>query len=146
MQGQNCPSQGLLFPELMQLPVSDAVLLTDMLPDLQSLGFDVTSLGGGSFSLQGVPAGLDGLDPVALLTDMVASVRENGKSAHDELQHRMALTLARSASIPTGHVLSSKEMSALLDDLFATDIPNYTPDGKTVLAILPGDTIEKMFK
>ena len=146
MQGQNCPSQGLLFPELMQLPVSDAVLLTDMLPDLQSLGFDVTSLGGGSFSLQGVPAGLDGLDPVALLTDMVASVRENGKSAHDELQHRMALTLARSASIPTGQVLSSKEMSALLDDLFATDTPNYTPDGKTVLAILPGDTIEKMFK
>ncbi len=146
MKGQSSPSQGLLFPELMQLSVSDAVLLTDMSEELQSLGFDVTSLGGGSFSLQGVPAGLDGLDPVALLTDMVSSVRDNGKSAQDELQHRMALTLARSASIPTGQVLSAMEMSVLLDDLFATTTPNYTPDGKTVLAILPSDTIEKMFK
>ena len=146
MKGQNSPSQGLLFPELMQLSMSDAVLLSDMIPELQSLGFDVTPLGGGSFSLQGVPAGLDGLDPVALLTDMVDSVRESGKSIQDEMQHRMALTLARSASIPTGQVLSSKEMSVLLDDLFATDTPNYAPDGKVVLAILPSDTIEKLFK
>lgn len=146
MSEQQCPSQGLLFPELLQLSVSDAVLLSDMIPDLQSLGFEVTSLGGGSFSVQGVPAGIDGLDPVSLVTDIVASVRENGTSAHDELQHRIALTLARSAAIPAGQVLSVKEMSSLLDDLFATETPNYTPDGKTVLAILPSETIEKLFR
>lgn len=146
MEGQKSSSQGLLFPELLQLSVSDAVLLSDMSAELLTLGFDVTSLGGGSFSLQGVPAGLDGLDPVALLTDIVASVRGGGLSAQDEVQHRIALTMARSAAIPTGQVLSSKEMAVLLDDLFATDTPNYTPDGKTVLAILPSDTIEKLFR
>lgn len=146
MKSQQCPSQGLLFPELIQLPMSDAVVLTEMTAELQALGFDVTPLGGGSFSLQGVPAGLDGLDPVTLVTDMVANACDNGTSAKDEMQHRIALTLSRSAAIPTGQVLSSKEMSVLLDDLFATDTPNYTPDGKTVLAILPSDNIEKLFK
>lgn len=146
MEGQKSSSQGLLFPELLQLSVSDTVLLSDMSAELLTLGFDVTSLGGGSFSLQGIPAGLDGLDPVALLTDIVASVRGGGLSAQDEVQHRIALTMARSAAIPTGQVLSSKEMAVLLDDLFATDTPNYTPDGKTVLAILPSDTIEKLFR
>lgn len=146
MAGQPIPSQGLLFPELMQLSVSDAVLLDDMSAELHALGFDVTALGGGSFQLQGVPASVGGLNPVTLVTDMVSLVRECGRPAHEELQHRMALSLARSAAIPTGQVLSAREMEALLDDLFATDTPNYTPDGKTVLAILPIENIEKMFK
>lgn len=146
MGGQAVPSQGMLFPELIQLPASDAVLLGEMEEDFRTLGFDITSLGGGTFSLQGVPSGIDGLNPVTLVTEMVASVRESGRALHEDLQHRMALTLARSAAIPAGQVLSSCEMSALLDDLFATPTPNYTPDGKLVLSILPTENITKLFK
>lgn len=146
MAGQPTASQGLLFAELIQLPASDAILLDAMDKDLRALGFDLTSLGGGTFSLQGVPAGIEGLNPVNLVTEMVDSVRESGRSVRDELQHRMALTLARNAAIPAGQVLTSHEMSALLDNLFATETPNYSPDGKTVLAILPTENIAKLFK
>lgn len=146
MQGQSVPSQGLLFPELIQMSTSDAVLLGELEDDFRTLGFDVTSLGGGTFSLQGVPSGIDGLNPVKLVTEMVAAVKESSRTVHEDLQHRMALTLARNAAIPAGQVLTSQEMSALLDDLFATSTPNYTPDGKTVLAILPTDNITKLFK
>lgn len=146
MKGQAVPSQGMLFPELIQLPTSDAVLLDEMEDDFRTLGFDITSLGGGSFSLQGVPPGIDGLNPVTLITEMVASVRESSRALHEDLQHRMALTLARNASIPSGQVLSPSEMSTLLDDLFATPTPNYTPDGKLVLSILPTENITKLFK
>lgn len=146
MKDSVAPSQGLLFPELLQLPSSDAVILSEMNDELRSLGFDVTSLGGGSFSIQGIPAGLDGLNPVSLVSDMVASVREMGKPLKEDMQHRVALTMARSAAIPCGQVLTSKEMSSLLDDLFATDNPNYSPDGKKILAIFPQESIEKLFK
>lgn len=146
MEGQSVPSQGLLFPELIQMSTSDAVLLGELEDDFRTLGFDVTSLGGGTFSLQGVPSGIDGLNPVKLVTEMVAAVKESSRTVHEDLQHRMALTLARNAAIPAGQVLTSQEMSALLDDLFATSTPNYTPDGKTVLAILPTDNITKLFK
>lgn len=147
MEGQATPSQGMLFPEIIQLPMSDAAIMDGMMDNLRQLGFDMTSLGGGSFSLQGVPVGIDGLNPVTVVTDMVASMRETGRMPQgDEMQHRVALSLARNAAIPAGQVLSAPEMSHLLDDLFATDNPNYAPDGKTVLAILPCENIEKMFK
>lgn len=140
------PSQGLLFPDIIQLPASDAVILSDIIDELHSLGFDITSLGGGSFSLQGVPAGLGGLDPVSLVGEMLASVRDSGKSVKDDLHHHLALTLAKNAAIPVGQVLTETEMSGLVDDLFATDNPNYTPDGKTIVAVLPIENIEKLFK
>ena len=146
MSSQVAPSQGLLFPELVQLPSSDAVVLGEMEQDLRHLGFDLTPLGQGTYSLQGVPVGIDGMDPVKLVLEMVASVREMGRSAKEDMQHRVALTMARGAAIPTGQVLSSVEMSALLDDLFATDNPNYTPDGKKILAVLPQENIDKLFR
>lgn len=36
-------------------------------------------------------------------------------------------------------------MSNLVDNLFACPSPNYTPDGKTVLATIKEDDIEKSF-
>ncbi len=146
MKDQVSPSQGLLFPELLQMPASDAVVLSDITDELHSLGFDITSLGGGSFSLQGVPVGLDGLDPSALIADMVSSVRDSGKALKDDLHHRVAITLAKSSAIPNGQVLTQKEMSSLLDDLFAQDNPNFTPDGKSIIAVFPLENIEKLFK
>ena len=146
MGHQVAPSQGLLFPELIQLPSSDALVLSEMEDDLRYLGFDLTSLGQGSYSLLGVPAGIDGLDPVKLVTDMVTSVREMGKPAREDMQHRVALTMARGAAIPAGQALSGREMSALLDDLFATDNPNFAPDGKKILAVLPQENIDKLFR
>lgn len=146
MKGKTCASQGLLFPELIQLSTADALLLSEMTDELSALGFDVTSLGGGSFSINGVPAGIDGLDPVALLQEMVDNVKEKGTGMEDELHHRIALTLARNASIVVGQVLQHEEMDALIRDLFSCDTPNYTPDGKPVIVVLEQENIEKLFK
>ena len=51
-----------------------------------------------------------------------------------------------STDIVPGQVLTDEEMNRLVDDLFAVSTPNYTPDGKTVLAVLKEDDLEKMFK
>ena len=139
-------SQGLLFPDMIQLPASDALLLSEMLDDLAALGFDISPLGGGSFSINGVPAGIDGLSPVRLLQDMVDNVKEKGVGVEDELRHRIALTLARNAAIVVGQVLQPDEMDALICDLFAGEAPNHTPDGKPIVVVLEQQNIDKMFK
>lgn len=61
------------------------------------------------------------------------------------MQTILASTLARAAAIVYGQVLSNEEMSNLVDNLFACPSPNYTPDGKTVLATIKEDDIEKSF-
>ena len=66
LQGRNGVSQGLLFPELLQLTAAEDVMLQSLLPALLALGFDVTALGGGSWSVSAIPAGTEGLDAAAL--------------------------------------------------------------------------------
>ncbi len=146
MEGQTTASQGLLFPELLQLPASDAVLMDVIMDDLHNLGFDLSPLGGGAFSVLGIPPSLGGADPLTLLTDIVASVRDTGKSAKEDVQHRLALAMARHAALPVGEVLSKQQMDNLVNELFATNSPRITPDGKTILTIIPQDYIDKLFR
>ena len=61
------------------------------------------------------------------------------------MQHYIALSLARSAAIVPGQVLSNDEMEALVDDLFVCANPNQTPDGKVIVAILEQKELELLF-
>ena len=73
-------------------------------------------------------------------------MRELGSVAPDALRSRVALTLARAAAIPAGQVLSPQEMQDLVNKLFATQAPNFTPDGHPIIVIIQQDQIDKMFK
>ena len=140
------PSQHYLFPEVMELSPADAATFAAIEPQLQHLGFDVNDLGGGAISIIGYPAGLDGVDIQRLLVELLAAVADRGTLTAEQLFGKMALTLARAAAIPVGQVLSQTEMHDLVEQLFATTSPNYTPDGHLIVSVLPQDTIEKLFK
>lgn len=138
-------SQGVLFPEILQLPASEAAMLEGIMDDLSAVGFELTSLGGGCYAINGIPEGIEGLSPVELLRDMVHTAMEKGNDVKEEIQHLLALTLARASAIVYGQVLNNEEMGALVDNLFASPSPNYTPDGHVVLATIKEEEIEKLF-
>ena len=148
--------QKMLFPEVVQFPPSDIVVLQSLTPHLERLGFELTDLGGGSYALAAIPAGLDGLDPVKLVQDLVTSAKDTVAQSPDNqdtsltshlspLTSRLSLTLARSAAIPYGQVLSNDEMENLVNRLFACENVNYTPDGKPILTILAQQDIDSRF-
>lgn len=139
-------SQGVLFPDILQLPASESVILQNIMDDLSAIGFDLSNLGGGSYAINGIPCGIEGLNPIELLQNMVHTAIEKGSDVKDEIQQALALTLAKAASIVYGQVLSNEEMVKLVDSLFACPMPNYTPDGKTVLTVIPENEIERLFK
>lgn len=139
-------SQGVLFPEILQLPASEAALLDGIMPELFAIGFDLSNLGGGSYAINGIPSGVEGLNPVELVRNMVHTAMEKGNDVKEEIQHILALTLARASAIVYGQVLSNEEMVNLVDTLFACSAPNYTPDGKVVLTTIKEDELEKPFK
>lgn len=146
MVGKPGATQGLLFPEMVQVSLSDVPLVEEVQDELRALGFDFSSLGGGSFSVNGVPAGIDGLSPQQLFNDMISILRDTGQGIEEELHHRIALALARNAAIPSGQALSQAEMENLVASLFLSSSPNYGPDGKPIIAVLEHENIEKMFK
>lgn len=139
-------SQGVLFPEILQLPASEAAVLQGIMDDLSAVGFDLSDLGGGSYAINGIPSGIEGLSPVDLVRNMLHTAMEKGSDVKEEIQSILALTLARAAAIVYGQVLSNEEMVSLVDNLFACPSPNYTPDGKTVLTTIKEEDIERLFK
>lgn len=60
-------SQGMLFPDIVQFPLSEVAILQEIMEDLSFLGFELTDLGGGSYAINGVPAGIEGLNPIDLI-------------------------------------------------------------------------------
>lgn len=139
------PSQHLLFPDVVQFSASESAVLESMKGDLAMLGFDLSQLSGGTWSVEGIPAGMEGLDPRQLLLDLIATTTDRGSFPMDELHERMALALARNAAIPAGQVLSNDEMHDLTNQLFATLMPQYTPDGHIIYNVLEDAMLTKMF-
>ena len=140
------PSQRLLFPDVVRLSVNDAATLAAVMPELQSLGFDISELGSGSVSILGIPSGLEGLDPQALLLDLLAAAADRCSLPSEAIHGRLALVLARAAAIPVGQVLSSVEQDDLLRQLATTSDPIHTPDGHLIQTVLPQEQIDKLFK
>ena len=136
-------SQRLLFPEMVELSSAEAVLMTDILPSLTALGFEVTPIGPTTYAVNGVPAGLEGLQPENLLRDILTDATEHISNL-SPLTSNLSLSLARHAAIPYGQLLSNDEMDTLVNDLFACENVNYTPDGRAILCILPQHDIEQL--
>ena len=139
-------SQGMLFPDIVQFSASEIPVLQSIMDDLSYLGFELTDLGGGSYAINGVPAGIEGLQPIELVQNMVHTAIEKGCKVKEEVQSMLALSLAKAAAIVQGQVLSNEEMNHLVDELLTSTSPNYTPDGKPVLVVIQEDELEKLFK
>lgn len=129
-------TQKVLFPEVVTLSVKDRTVEEEILEGLKDLGFDLSNLGDGSYAVNGVPAGIEGLNPVRLVEQLAASAVEKGTSVKDEIFESLAASLARQAAIPYGQILSNAEMEDLVNQLFSCKNMNYTPDGKNILCIL----------
>jgi len=139
-------SQGVLFPEIAQFTRQEEITLTDIMPDLEYIGFELTNLGGGSYSISGVPSGIDGVNPTVLLHDLVVSAIETGSSVKEKIHHSIALTMAKAISIVYGQVLTDDEINLLLAQLFTLTSSRYTPDGQIVYSVVERQIIDKSFK
>lgn len=145
LQERNAPVQGVLFPERVELTLSESTMLDSISEDILSLGFDVSSLGGGTYVIQGVPSGLDGLSPVKLLMEVLHAAMEQTADAKERLYDKLANAMAKEVSIVAGQVLSFDEMKSLVDELFRTPLPSRTPDGRAILYIMSDNDIERLF-
>ena len=144
MKNKDVPSQKILFPESIHLSATEDVTFNKIEPEMVKLGFEITALGGGSYAINAIPSGIEGLKVVELVHDIIVSAQERAGDITEETNRSLALTLARNASIPFGQVLSNDEMENIFNSLFASSNPNYTPDGKNILCILKQSEIEHL--
>lgn len=139
-------SQQVLFPEIVEFTAAEAVVLPSLLDDLRFVGFDLSNLGNDNYAINGLPAGIENLDPVNLVKDIVDRAIETGCEVHEKICDAIAFSLAKAAAIRPGKSLSSEEMDHLIASLFSCPDSNLTPDGKTIISMLTDEELEKRFK
>ena len=138
--------QQLLFPEVLALPRDEMALMGTILPDLQTIGFDIEQLSPDSYSIQGVPAQIADRSAVPVVQEILLRVKERDANTQQEWREQIALSLAESAAIPTGKTLTENERQDLVSRL--TRLPQYTrtPDGKTIVSVIGNDELRKRFE
>lgn len=132
----NAASQRVLFPEMITLSPSESLVLERIQPQLHDLGFDLSPLGSGSYSICAVPVNTEGVSPIALVTAILADAVEGHVDVQEKVTHTIALALARKVAIPVGQVLGNDEMNQLVEQLFTCSTPNLTPDGQPTLVVI----------
>ena len=141
---RKCAGERLIFPETVKLTPVESSALAASAGEIIAAGFDISDLGDGSFAINALPAGTETLNATELLKDVLAET--DGKTGiKEEIDKHIALVVAGHAAISVGSELGDKEMGGMIDELFATSSPKYTPDGKLVVAIIPQEKIEGLF-
>ena len=130
LTGRALETQRLMFPKTISLSTAEASLLNGMLSSIQELGFDIDPFGKDTFVLNGIPAHLSNItDEVSLFRELIEQFQLNIDLELGENQ-KLSLSLARSACLRRGTALSLVEMSTIIDQLFACEVPFETPTGR----------------
>ena len=138
-------TQRVIFPEVLQLSSSQNAIMESIYEEVCAVGFDVSYLGDNSWSINGVPSVIDGVNTKDAILQMIESVTESGEEIGAGLKEKIALSMARAASIKVGQSLTQADMEHLMSDLFKLATPNYTPDGKLVVSIISIDDLHRLF-
>ncbi len=138
-------SQQVLFPEILELSADDALFFEQILPDLESIGFDFESLGNYSYSVKGVSSHTGTGSVIDLLLEMLHNAKTTALDPTTKIHETIALTLAESASLKSGQRLTAEEMADLIDRLFACENHNFTPDGKKIMTVFSQEELDKRF-
>lgn len=138
-------SQTILFPEVLHLSQSQNLIMSELLDEIEKVGFSLSNLGGNDWSVSAIPAGVENVDVKGLMLQVIDSIIDGGDSISSKVFEHIALTVAEKAAIPYGRILNEDEMETLLTDLLRLQQPNYTPAGKTVICLMSIDRIANMF-
>lgn len=138
-------SQRVLFPEVLQLTTSQNIILKELEPEMEKIGFNLAQLSGNDWSINAVPAGMENVNIKDTILQVIDEVSMGGTSITTKVNESIALRVAKSAAIPYGKTMLQEEMDTLLSKLLCLPNPNYTPDGKTIISVLSNDQLEKMF-
>ncbi len=145
LQSHHGVSQQLLFPGQLTVSAEERPVLEALLPDLQHIGFELEKVAVNQYDIKALPSVLTNQNAETSIRAILARASDSPTDIREDMQHRIALTLAQSAAIPMGKAMSEAEMTNLLTDLFALPSYRVTPDGKTVITLLDAEEIARRF-
>jgi DNA mismatch repair protein MutL len=146
MNGAAIVTQRSLFPTTLELSPSDATVLSELMEDLHQLGFMIEPFGTNSFVIQGTPGDVEQGNEKNVVEKLLEQFKHFSSELKFSRREKLTRSVARQQSIKRGQPLNKKEMEILLEDLFACNQFNSTPDGGPTYLEFKLDQVERMFR
>ena len=143
---QDASTQKQLFAKTIDLSTGDALMLKEILPQVNLLGFDIQDFGSNSFVINGVPSELAGKGNETVIIESLLEQYKLNVELKLDIQENIARSTAKSASIKKGQVLDTVEMQTLIDQLFACEVPFKSPSGRSCMITFELDELAKRFQ
>lgn len=143
--GKAIASQQNLFPVLLELAPSDYVLLDELVPDLQQVGYELAPFGPHCFAIKGTPADLPAGQEAKIMEGLIENVKHASSDLRINVREKMIRSLSVQQAIRAGKYLSNEEMQELVNNLFACEIPNSTASGKPTYSVFRKEELDKIF-
>ena len=144
--GRALPSQPLLLPEPLELPVQQALILQRHLPELERLGLLIEPFGPTSFLIRGLPVMLGHPDVAALVQDLIEDLEQWDSISSLELKVKPILaSLACHGAVRAGRTMALPEIKQLLQDWVAEGLIMTCPHGRRVAFRLSSDELARLF-
>lgn len=138
-------SQKKLFPVTVELTVADAVLLNEMLSDLETIGYLIEPFGNHSFVIQGAPADVAQGNEKHSLELLLEQYKHFNSDVKFSRREKLVRCMARQQAIKAGQSLTQQEMQQLVEDLLKCTTPNVTPTGNPTYLEFKEDYLDRMF-
>ena len=135
-----------MFPATLELTPADAAILEEILADLQLLGYSIEPFGKNTFVIQGTPADVAQGNEKHVIDVLLEQYKHFSPEVKFSKREKLVRSLARQQSIKAGVKLTEKEMRHLVNDLFACEQPNVTPDGNPAYLEFKQEQLERMFR
>jgi DNA mismatch repair protein MutL len=145
-QSKPVATQRSMFPVTFELPPADAAVLEELMNDLQQLGYIIEPFGKNTFVIQGTPADLEQGNEKNIIDSLLEQYKHFSNELKFSKRETLIRSVARQQAIKAGTRLTEREMRQLVNDLFACEQSNVTPDGNPVYLEFRQEQLEKMFK
>ena len=141
-------SQKMIFPATLHLGLQEGPVLEGALEYFHKLGFGINPLGGGSFSIDGVPACMTDIDPASLIRDSIHELMDStaSKAFESRLQELAAILACKTYAVKAGKALSMPEMEHLIKRLGRAENPHICPHGRPTFFIISRQELDRRFK
>lgn len=139
-------SQQLLFPSTINFNPADYAIVLELEQEIKSLGFEFETFGNNTIILRGKPMDVTQQDDKTIFEGLIEQFKLHSAELNLDKNENLVRTFAARSSLKEGQILSSEEMSAIIDQLFACEQPNYDPWGKKVFMLLDTHRIDSFFE
>lgn len=149
IHGAPAQTQKLLFPIVIELPshLSNTIpqILAENLPVFARIGFGIKTFSGNSIVIDEIPVELEDWDGGDIFIEIIRQLEDEFAETED-FRDSIAKSVACKAAVKAGRKMGKKEMLALINDLFACEVPYYCPHGRPLIIKMPLAEFEKRFK